>query len=270
MKRNLRSRRITPFGIIVLPLIVLLITAAYWRAGMPSSGAGKDAHIVYVGTPTSSPTHTPSPTFTSTPTATATPTPTATFRPTRTPTTTPTHSRTPTPTHTATATHTPTHPPTATPTPLRPTPDGLHREARVPILMYHYISDPPPGANAYRRDLSVSPEAFDAQLRYLKREGYQTITLNDLALHLTVGKPLPPKPIILTFDDGYTDAYVYAFPLLRRHGFVGTFFLISGPMDANSPEHLSWAEVEEMHAAGMKFEPHSYDHPDMRNRSFDF
>jgi peptidoglycan/xylan/chitin deacetylase (PgdA/CDA1 family) len=136
--------------------------------------------------------------------------------------------------------------------------------------MYHYISDPPPGANAYRRDLSVSPEAFDAQLRYLKREGYQTITLNDLALHLTVGKPLPPKPIILTFDDGYTDAYVYAFPLLRRHGFVGTFFLISGPMDANSPEHLSWAEVEEMHAAGMKFEPHSYDHPDMRNRSFDF
>jgi peptidoglycan/xylan/chitin deacetylase (PgdA/CDA1 family) len=136
--------------------------------------------------------------------------------------------------------------------------------------MYHHIDDPPPGADAIRRDLSVSPQNFEGQLRYLKQEGYETITLNDLALHLAVGKPLPPRPIILTFDDGYTDAYTHAYPLLQRYGFVGTFFVLSAHADAGNPDFLSWAEVEEMYAGGMRFEPHSYDHPDMRNRGFDF
>ncbi len=57
---------------------------------------------------------------------------------------------------------------------------------------------------------------------------------------------------------------------LQRFGFTGTFFLITAPIDAQNPDFLSWDQVEEMHAAGMKFEPHSYDHPDMRNRGFDF
>ena len=136
--------------------------------------------------------------------------------------------------------------------------------------MYHHIEEPPPYADAIRRDLSVSPDDFEDQLAHLRREGYESITLNDLALHVTMGKPLPPKPIILTFDDGYTNAYTNAFPLLQRYGFTGTFFLISEPMDAADPSFLSWAEVKEMYAAGMRFEPHSYNHPDMRNRDFDF
>jgi peptidoglycan/xylan/chitin deacetylase (PgdA/CDA1 family) len=136
--------------------------------------------------------------------------------------------------------------------------------------MYHHIENPSPNADALRYGLSVAPESFEKQLRYLQREGYESITLNDLALHLTVGKPLPPKPIVLTFDDGYVDAYTHAFPLLQRYGFAGTFFLISEPIDANDPAFVSWAQVEEMHTAGMRFEPHSYNHPDMRNRSFDF
>jgi peptidoglycan/xylan/chitin deacetylase (PgdA/CDA1 family) len=136
--------------------------------------------------------------------------------------------------------------------------------------MYHHVGDPPPGADAIRLDLSVPSKDFREQLRYLKQEGYETITLNDLALYLTVGKPLPAKPIILTFDDGYNDAYTNAFRLLRRFSFGGTFFLISAPIDAKNPDYLSWDQVKEMHDAGMKFEPHSYDHPDMRNRGFQF
>jgi peptidoglycan/xylan/chitin deacetylase (PgdA/CDA1 family) len=146
----------------------------------------------------------------------------------------------------------------------------VDREVRVPILMYHHIDDPPPGASVLRRDLSVSPQRFEKQLNHLKKEGYQSITLNDLALHLTMGKPLPRKPIILTFDDGYSDAYTGAFPLLKRFGFVGTFFLVTSPINAGNPDWLTWAQVEEMHASGMRFEPHSFDHPDMRNRDFDF
>jgi peptidoglycan/xylan/chitin deacetylase (PgdA/CDA1 family) len=140
----------------------------------------------------------------------------------------------------------------------------------VPILMYHYIDEPPPGADAYRRDLSVTPQDFQAQLQYLKQEGYESITLNDLILYLTVGKPLPPRPIILTFDDGYADAYTQAFPLLRAYGFVGTFFLVTAPIDAQNPDFLSWDQVKEMHQAGMSFEPHSYDHPDLRNRGYQY
>jgi peptidoglycan/xylan/chitin deacetylase (PgdA/CDA1 family) len=136
--------------------------------------------------------------------------------------------------------------------------------------MYHHIDDPPPGAGAIRRDLSLPPQEFEKQLRFLKEEGYEAVSLHDLALHLTVGKPLPAKPVVLTFDDGYADAYTQAFPLLERYGFVGAFFLVTKPIDDRNPDFLSWDQVKEMHAAGMHFEPHSWDHPDMRSRDYDF
>jgi len=254
-------------GALTLPLVVVLfVGAGYWRAGgLPWLAAIWPA-VFASATPT--PTMTPTATLTATPTMTPTYTPTFTATPTATPTPTPTYTLTPTATPTHTPTDTPT--PTATPTPILPTPDGVSRQVRVPILMYHHIADPPLDADAFRRDLSVSPDRFYEQLRYLKEQGYQTISLDDLALHLTRGTPLPAKPIILTFDDGYADAYTHAFRLLKRFGYTGTFFLITAPIDNNDPEHLSWAEVEEMHAAGMEFEPHSYNHPDMTNRGYQF
>jgi peptidoglycan/xylan/chitin deacetylase (PgdA/CDA1 family) len=136
--------------------------------------------------------------------------------------------------------------------------------------MYHHIEDAPSGADELRRDLSVSPAAFEQQLSFLQQAGYTSITLNDLALYLTTGRELPAKPVVFTFDDGYRDAYTHAFPLLQRHGFTGTVFLVTAPIDANNPDWLTWHQVQEMHAAGMRFEPHSYDHPDLRGRSFDF
>lgn len=146
----------------------------------------------------------------------------------------------------------------------------MQRVVRVPILMYHHIADPPADADVFRRDLSVRPVAFEGQLRYLEQSGYRPVTLTDLALYLTMGQPLPDRPIILTFDDGYRDNYTHAFPLLERFGFVGTFFLTTAPIDSQNPDWLSWDEVTEMHAAGMQFEPHGYDHSDLRGRSYDF
>lgn len=256
----------------LLPLLALLISAAYWRTGSlvpptaQGAGLGVEARIAGPSTPTWTSTYTPSPSATATPT----PSPTPTHTPTNTPTFTPTPTPTPTPTATSTPTPTPTFTPTFTPTPLLPTPDGVFRQVRVPILMYHHIDNPPPDAGALQHDLSVTPENFEAQLRYLKQQGYESITLNDLTLYLTVGKPLPSKPIVFTFDDGYVDAYTHAFPLLQQYDFGGTFFLVSAPIDAQNPDFLSWDQVKEMCAAGMRFEPHSYDHPDMRNRGFQF
>jgi peptidoglycan/xylan/chitin deacetylase (PgdA/CDA1 family) len=161
--------------------------------------------------------------------------------------------------------------PTATNTPIPlPTPDGVVRQAILPILMYHYVSDPPPDAGPLRRDLSVSPTAFEAQLRYFREAGYTSVTLYDLVMYLQIGQPLPPRPILFTFDDGYSDHYHNAFPLLKRYGFVGTFFVITGFADERRPEYLSWDQVREMGAAGMEFGAHSYTHPDLRDQSMDY
>jgi peptidoglycan/xylan/chitin deacetylase (PgdA/CDA1 family) len=157
--------------------------------------------------------------------------------------------------------------PTRTPT---PTPVVLPDEADVPILMYHYVSELPPDADVYRRDLTVSPEAFEAQLQYLDDAGYHPITLTDLYLHLTEGYPLPEKPVILTFDDGYRDAYEVVFPRLLDHGFPATFFVLATPAHYESEAYMTWAQMEEMSKAGMAIEAHGRDHVDLRGRSYDY
>ena len=151
-----------------------------------------------------------------------------------------------------------------------PTPVSLPDQAEVPILMYHYVSELPPNPDRYRLDLTVLPENFKAQLQYLAEAGYHTVTLSDLYLHLTQGYPLPEKPIVLTFDDGYRDAYEVVFPLLLDYGFTGTFFVLATPAHLESPHYLTWAQMKEMSDAGMEIQAHGRDHVDLRNRSYDY
>lgn len=200
---------------------------------------------------------------------------------------TPAETATPRPTATATVPASPTVAPasTATPTPIpapapalqrppleRPAPDvDAHRRVlTVPILMYHYISVPPPGADKYRVDLSVPPDKFEEQLAYLAENGFSTVSLYALLDHLSTGAPLPPRPVVLTFDDGYRDNYENAFPLLKKYGFTGTFFVVSDFINAGRPEYMTWDMAREMAEAGMSIESHSRTHPDLRGRSFQF
>jgi len=205
--------------------------------GRPLSAARHNAYLPLVTVPERTPTPTPTATFTPTPTVTPTATPSAT--------------------------------PTHTPTPY-PTPDGQARGVRVPILMYHYISVPPPDADLYRRDLSLAPATFEQQLRYLADNGYTTVTLKDLVYHLALGYPMPERPVILTFDDGYRDNFTHAYRLLRRFNSVGTFFLITSVVDENHPDYLTWGQVRVMHQGGMEFGSHSYSHPELRGQSVDY
>ncbi len=151
-----------------------------------------------------------------------------------------------------------------------PTPVVLPDQAQVPILMYHYVSELPPDPDVYRLDLTVLPENFQAQLQYLTDAGYHTITLTDLYLHLTQGVPLPEKPIVLTFDDGYRDAYEVVFPLLLDYGFTGTFFVLATPTHFESPDYMTWAQMKEMSDAGIEIQSHGRDHVDLRGRSYDY
>lgn len=202
--------------------------------------------------------------ITATPTSTNTPTPTST------PTITPTPTVTLTPSITPTETPSPTPTPTFTPTP-QPTPDGLDREFYIPILMYHYISNPPRGADQYRVNLSVTPNNFRAQMDWLKTNGYQTITLTQLIYALNIGwPPLPDRPIILTFDDGYADNYENAFPILREAGFIGTFFILTDVTDRSEPGYMTWDMLREMHEAGMDIEVHGREHVEMVGQDRDW
>jgi len=136
--------------------------------------------------------------------------------------------------------------------------------------MYHYVSELPPNPDRYRRDLTVSPENFQAQLQYLADAGYHTITLSDMYLHFTRGYPLPEKPIVLTFDDGYKDAYEVVFPRLLDHGFTATFFVLATPPHLELPDYMTWAEMKEMSDAGMEIQAHGRDHVDLRGCSYDY
>jgi peptidoglycan/xylan/chitin deacetylase (PgdA/CDA1 family) len=202
-----------------------------------------------------------------------TPMPTPSAIPTASPSPRSSATHTPQPTVTSTDTPQPTMTPTCTPAPAAtpgPTPDGTARKVRAPILMYHYISEPPANADIYRKDLSVSPQQFESHLRYLKENGYQVITLDDLLGSLTSGKPLPPKPVILTFDDGYVDNYTNAFPLLQKYGMVGHFFIITDFVNEKRTEYMTWLQIEAMSAAGQRFGSHSRDHPDLKGKPVDY
>lgn len=204
---------------------------------------------------------------------------------------TPTPSITPRPTATQLPTATP-HPvkvkaeraptvttPVPTPTPtiivppaplLPPVSDGVKRTANVPILMYHYISVPPSSSDRLRVGLSVAPDMFEAQMKLLIDKGFHTISLFDLYEHLAVGKPLPDKPIILTFDDGYADNYYSAFPILKKYGMTATFFVLTGRPDEGDPVYMTWDMIKEMSAVGMDIQLHAKEHVDLRHRDYDY
>ncbi len=148
--------------------------------------------------------------------------------------------------------------------------DGVERTLNVPILMYHYLSDPPAGADAIRRDLSVSPQRFAEHLDRMLEEGYTTISFYALMDALYTGAPLPEKPVVITFDDGYRDNYENAFPLLRDRDMTATFFVVTDFIDEERPNYVSWDQVREMLAAGMSIESHGRNHATLEGRNDDY
>lgn len=131
-------------------------------------------------------------------------------------------------------------------------------QVQVPILMYHHIQDPPPGADQLETDLTVSAGHFEEQLAHLEKLGCNTVTLEQIHAFFTEKRPLPAKPVCLTFDDGYLDNYTVAFPALKRHGMVGTFFITTAVV--GDGHHVTWENLRDMHAEGMEIGSHTVHH----------
>ncbi len=164
-----------------------------------------------------------------------------------------------TPTQT-TSTLTPTAMPTAQQTPTAfVTAPATTEFANVPILMYHHLNDLPSSSTQLLLTWTVKPRDFEAQMDWLSRHGFHTVTMAQLVGHLKQRQPLPTKPIIISFDDGWAEDYSVAFPILKKYNFIGVFFIYTHPLD--KPEFLSWGQVEEMSGAGMDIEAHTLTHP---------
>jgi peptidoglycan/xylan/chitin deacetylase (PgdA/CDA1 family) len=113
----------------------------------------------------------------------------------------------------------------------------------VPIIMYHKID----GNSAVSR-LSVSPENFRAQMKFLKKHKYNVVRLEDLA-EMLKEKKLPSKTIAITFDDGYEDNYLNAYPVLKETGLTATIFVI--PAMVGKEGYLTWGQIAEMSESGI-------------------
>lgn len=131
------------------------------------------------------------------------------------------------------------------------------RAARVPILMYHDI------IAEKEVFFDVTPEEFEEHLQLIRREGLTPISMDQLVHHLRTGLPLPEKPVMLTFDDGYRGHYEYVFPLLKQYGYPGLFSIYTYKVDRDyGRPGMTWEQVQEMAADPlMTIASHGIMHP---------
>ncbi len=122
----------------------------------------------------------------------------------------------------------------------------------IPVLYYHSIN--PNSSN----EVIMTPKLFKQHMTYLKSKYYNTITLKQLNDYLTKNKPIPKKSILITFDDGYMDNYIYAFPILKELNMSATIFCIASNLDGSY--YLSKSAIKEMSEYGIDIGSHTVTH----------
>jgi peptidoglycan/xylan/chitin deacetylase (PgdA/CDA1 family) len=141
-------------------------------------------------------------------------------------------------------------------------------DARLRVLMYHKVNDLP------ENPLSVPVGAFDDQLAQLRELAYTVVSLEDVLTHYRDGAPLPERPVLITFDDGYRDNLEHAAPVLQKHGYPAVIFVPIGYLDGRRPlpheerraargllnSTVDWGELRELEAAGVRVESHGISH----------
>ncbi len=125
-------------------------------------------------------------------------------------------------------------------------PDG----SVVPILIYHSIRPYAPEDSAGARRWIATPETLEAELSWLKDNGYTSVTFEALRQNITDHAPLPARPVIISFDDDWQSQYVNAVPLLHKYGFTATFFVWVRAV--GRPHHMTWDEIKQLDAEGME------------------
>ncbi len=140
---------------------------------------------------------------------------------------------------------------------------STEQEILLPVIMYHNISEKPNHINRY----CVSLKNFENDLKYIKSKGYNCITTQELINYVNKGVPLPEKPFMITFDDGYESFYKYAYPLLKKYDMKAVMSIVGSYTDLFTNEedhnvdysHLNWKEVNELNNCGfIEIQNHTY------------
>lgn len=139
---------------------------------------------------------------------------------------------------------------------------------QIPVLLYHKIDLPT--SDVRIRGAFTSPRKFARQIEFLKKKGFEFYTASELVRAFIANGEFPPKAIAITFDDGWKDNYLHAFPVLKKFGVKATIFLVPACIGQNTDrvtadgegprEHLSEAEIAEMSRYGIEFGSHSMNH----------
>lgn len=126
----------------------------------------------------------------------------------------------------------------------------------IPVLMYHSI-----GVEK-NNPIKMPKEQFETEMKYLKDNGYTTLSLKELYDYFENKVPVPDKSVVITLDDGYEDNYTEAFPILKRYGLKATIFVITSNVDKNSA-FITSSQIKEMDSAGIEIESHTVTHRDL-------
>ncbi|MCI8653583.1 MAG: polysaccharide deacetylase family protein [Angelakisella sp.] len=142
--------------------------------------------------------------------------------------------------------------------------EAAQKPIPLPVLMYHSINSKESRAGDY----VITPEALRSDLEWLQKNGYHTVVVQDLLDYVEEGTPLPEKPVMITFDDGYYNNYLNAFPILKELQMKAVISIIVSETDKYSQldenrenySHLTWEQIGEMMNSGLvEFQSHSYD-----------
>ena len=139
---------------------------------------------------------------------------------------------------------------------VAPSPSGP--TTYVPILLYHYIRVNPNPRDRVGFGLSTPPAMFGAEMQYLADHAYHVVSLHQAVVAIRNHTTLPSRPVVLTFDDGYTDFFTAAVPIMVSHGFTATDFVITGRMGL--PGFMTPSQVVAADGLGFDVGAHTVDH----------
>lgn len=135
----------------------------------------------------------------------------------------------------------------------------------IPVLYYHSVL--PDSEVTTRNEVTISPENLKRQLNLVKELGYTTLTMSELNDYIINNKEIPKKSILITFDDGYADNYVHAFPILKELDMKATIFVISSGIDGGY--YMSSDQLKDMINHGIDIESHTVNHVHLNTLSYE-
>lgn len=136
----------------------------------------------------------------------------------------------------------------------------INNNRGVPVLYYHSVKE------SADNEVTISPQMLRTQLKFIKDQGYITLTLSEIKNYILNNSPIPEKSIVITFDDGYMDNYSNAFPILKEFNMVATIFCITSNLDGSY--YLSEDALKEMSNYGIDIQSHTVTHPQLNKLTY--